>query len=475
MSDLQNFYPRSPCGERPNIAMVGIKIVDISIHALLAESDWLCAALVDAGVISIHALLAESDHKRIHLGFFTDLFLSTLSLRRATDIIALCKAGYTISIHALLAESDKANAKKVRFYVYISIHALLAESDVLVKGEPGTAWNISIHALLAESDHIQPFGRAYFSIFLSTLSLRRATCRCALCRCALAQFLSTLSLRRATARFQPSLSTYRYFYPRSPCGERPYCFIFIPPGRDFYPRSPCGERLPVFSWRCLLTYFYPRSPCGERHVTMPAVSALVLFLSTLSLRRATVECVICTTFLRISIHALLAESDWAGADCCRVVPHFYPRSPCGERRVLGGRGRLRDRISIHALLAESDFSIDWYATGGIIFLSTLSLRRATQLSISSRLNSQYFYPRSPCGERLVAAGVLWEIQDFYPRSPCGERPLYDPARTELLEISIHALLAESDLGIAFTQAKRFEFLSTLSLRRATVSAPPYLS
>ena len=34
-------------------------------------------------------------------------------------------------------------------------------------------------------------------------------------------------------------------------------------------------------------------------------------------------------------------------------------------------------------------------------------------------------------------------------------------------ISIHALLAESDLGIAFTQAKRFEFLSTLSLRRAT--------
>ena len=35
----------------------------------------------------------------------------------------------------------------------------------------------------------------------------------------------------------------------------------------------------------------------------------------------------------ISIHALLAESDIAAS--CTVCPspwHFYPRSPCGERR-----------------------------------------------------------------------------------------------------------------------------------------------
>ena len=57
----------------------------------------------------------------------------------------------------------------------------------------------------------------------------------------------------------------------------------------------------------------------------------------------------------ISIHALLAESD---AQVCQVVSaelYFYPRSPCGERRV-GGDLRARR----------------------IVFLSTLSLRRATE-------------------------------------------------------------------------------------------------
>ena len=56
----------------------------------------------------------------------------------------------------------------------------------------------------------------------------------------------------------------------------------------------------------------------------------------------------------ISIHALLAESDvlWV----LRKVPilDFYPRSPCGERRVHYDNYNLHCVISIHALLAESD-------------------------------------------------------------------------------------------------------------------------
>ena len=83
-------------------------MIDISIHALLAESD------VDVnGVqgyrtfISIHALLAESDY---HYGWswyddFTE-FLSTLSLRRATASNSSRAPPTVISIHALLAESD---------------------------------------------------------------------------------------------------------------------------------------------------------------------------------------------------------------------------------------------------------------------------------------------------------------------------------------------------------------------------------
>ena len=148
-----------------------------------------------------------------------------------------------------------------------------------------------------------------------------------------------------------------------------------------------------------------------------------VFLSTLSLRRAT--------------------ADNNAASQCR--PHFYPRSPCGERPLEPQLQKIAEEISIHALLAESDFSIDWYATGGIIFLSTLSLRRATagkpvQLpgrriflsTLSLRRatglvgaglpDRQHFYPRSPCGERPPVV-TAWRICcDFYPRSPCGERP-----------------------------------------------------
>ena len=33
-----------------------------------------------------------------------------------------------------------------------------------------------------------------------------------------------------------------YFYPRSPCGERPVQHPKIDELNNFYPRSPCGER-----------------------------------------------------------------------------------------------------------------------------------------------------------------------------------------------------------------------------------------
>ena len=81
----QNFYPRSPCGERHLGAGKSCNVCRISIHALLAESDTV-----------MHALkLAD-----------TMLFLSTLSLRRATNARPETRRHDAISIHALLAESD---------------------------------------------------------------------------------------------------------------------------------------------------------------------------------------------------------------------------------------------------------------------------------------------------------------------------------------------------------------------------------
>ena len=57
---------------------------DISIHALLAESDRCCPCAIIAPAISIHALLAESDVRQGMATLSQPIFLSTLSLRRAT-------------------------------------------------------------------------------------------------------------------------------------------------------------------------------------------------------------------------------------------------------------------------------------------------------------------------------------------------------------------------------------------------------
>ena len=78
--------------------------------------------------ISIHALLAESDDDQNWASSSGPLFLSTLSLRRATYVFAAGNKAGAISIHALLAESDYVFAAGNKAGA-ISIHALLAESD----------------------------------------------------------------------------------------------------------------------------------------------------------------------------------------------------------------------------------------------------------------------------------------------------------------------------------------------------------
>ena len=147
-----------------------------------------------------------------------------------------------------------------------------------------------------------------------------------------------------------------YFYPRSPCGERPSRFGRFKILDYFYPRSPCGERH-LGAWQsCDVRHFYPRSPCGERRPeATDNISYISRFLSTLSLRRATVS---------------FAKN----YNYCR---YFYPRSPCGERRRSKTHDRHKTPISIHALLAESDFRQNYECFEWIKFLSTLSLRRAT--------------------------------------------------------------------------------------------------
>ena len=141
-----------------------------------------------SSVISIHALLAESDISIDKIPYQCQIFLSTLSLRRATSSLDDILAGVNISIHALLAESDLGNV---------------------------------VAAL--------PMLR-----FLSTLSLRRATQSGGARICKQIEFLSTLSLRRATKLLSISIFVHTHFYPRSPCGERPLQhWILVPSALQF--------------------------------------------------------------------------------------------------------------------------------------------------------------------------------------------------------------------------------------------------
>ena len=279
--------------------------------------------------ISIHALLAESDDRaqRRHrprrnfnprspcgerLERYSNasrlvLFQSTLSLRRATASDAESAATEAISIHALLAESDSC-PKRIRHCNQISIHALLAESDwmqelLLVRR------SISIHALLAESDADSFWGLLRFIQFQSTLSLRRATpifisiysrwdfnprSPCGE-RHSIRNgdfkipelFQSTLSLRRATVFLLPCTRSNPISIHALLAESDPTSRTMISRLDDFNPRSPCGERPHGLSSSRNSWHFNPRSPCGERRwVPRPPV-ARPEFQSTLSLRRAT--------------------------------------------------------------------------------------------------------------------------------------------------------------------------------------------
>ena len=170
-----HFYPRSPCGERPRPPAPPRRKFYISIHALLAESDIIAVGVSVATAISIHALLAESDHVRVTTAAIRALFLSTLSLRRATVNSSLCTAHKHISIHALLAESDTVHQQSVDGDIDFYPRSPCGERRAkIVKPSPRSI--ISIHALLAESDGSrQALHIIYPRTFLSTLSLRRAT------------------------------------------------------------------------------------------------------------------------------------------------------------------------------------------------------------------------------------------------------------------------------------------------------------
>ena len=169
-------------------------------------------------------------------------------------------------------------------------------------------------------------------------------------------------------------------------------------------------------------HFYPRSPCGERRFGF----CEGVFL------------------LRISIHALLAESD-PGKNLVNGICLIFLSTLSLRRATFNSRILFRLLIiSIHALLAESDCITTTTICIASKFLSTLSLRRATQHF--NNLPTKYVFLSTLSLRRATGriTNVLIGLRNFYPRSPCGERQQSQSLKVASLCISIHALLAESD-------------------------------
>ena len=169
-----NFYPRSPCGERQQLINKSCKLSRFLSTLSLRRATDFHPSTHCSSRISIHALLAESDAKFTTVKHCIIGFLSTLSLRRATSADCNCRSARPISIHALLAESDPARPT-ANNATTIFLSTLSLRRATRVPLAESTAESISIHALLAESDQLYINRTAKTIIFLSTLSLRRAT------------------------------------------------------------------------------------------------------------------------------------------------------------------------------------------------------------------------------------------------------------------------------------------------------------
>ena len=124
----------------------------------------------------------------------------------------------------------------------------------------------------------------------------------------------------------------------------------------------------------------------------------VEFQSTLPVWGATSENYSDKSTECISIHAPRVGSDHKSTLRQFSLPHFNPRSPCGERR---------NRSHGSARAAR--------------FQSTLPVWGATRSPPAGWECWKYFNPRSPCGERPKPSLSASHISYFNPRSPCGER------------------------------------------------------
>ena len=193
---MNNFYPRSPCGERP----LGI----------LGRRLWYG--------ISIHALLAESDRQNPGEHYVAFHFYPRSPCGERPGCQRPCERPtrdfYPRSPCGERRPSLSGTARHTYFYPRSPCGERLVRQPTPIRDNKFLS-TLSLRRATGQQSKTSTAPR-----FLSTLSLRRATYG-RINDISRLIFLSTLSLRRATLGAGSVRGISSNFYPRSPCGERP--------------------------------------------------------------------------------------------------------------------------------------------------------------------------------------------------------------------------------------------------------------
>ena len=126
-----------------------------------------------------------------------------------------------------------------------------------------------------------------------------------------------------------------------------------------------------------------------RHISYKNFVPVQEFQSTHSLRSATSRSLQCVTPCNVSIHALLAECDYAVQAVPRNPLGFQSTHSLRSATISFNPGEKVGEVSIHALLAECD-----------------------KISHSLKNSFRGFNPRTPCGVRLEEAKLFLNILKF---------------------------------------------------------------
>ena len=372
------FYPRPPRGGRRLRSLSNLlsHLQNFYPRPLRGGRPDRRCRRVPARPISIHALCEEGDVEVSDGKGSTSLFLSTPSARRATVILKLWQYRLQNFYPRPLRGGRQACGASPLPAMQISIHALCEEGDAKSTW-PDVSTRISIHALCEEGD--------------------------------------------GTVCLEQSRTT--YFYPRPlRGGRRSGCPASRCCRRYFYPRPLRGGRPARPGLQRQGSNFYPRPLRGGRLAYALIGSALIVFLSTPSARRATYAWGAVTEPEQISIHALCEEGDPQTQDEYEYIIHFYPRP------LRGGRHACTVRRAQHG-----------------VYFYPRPLRGGRPNDIEMEQIRRNFYPRPLRGGRPMGYGPCGHrSSNFYPRPLRGGRHQEIYAQGNAQDISIHALCEEGD-------------------------------